>query len=100
VKACTFITAVVAVLITALVYFKNQNGQFKHGGGEFGFVLLKDHYRSWIWSFCDGYQYDGAKWKAVVIDDKKHTIRFGYRWIPKYRHLDMSNPSGHQQTER
>jgi len=89
VRTQTVVTSVVFALIASVVYFINQQGQVKLGRGDVGIIMVRGGYRSWIWSFNDGYCFaSDGKWRSFYFNesDTNAVMHFGYRLIPKYRH--------------
>lgn len=96
-----FLISVLCLVFIAFasgLYIHSQAGRFSTDASGFGVMLTKGGYRYWLLSFCDGYEYGqktaGGKWvfrKPLCFDLHNGTIRYGYRTIPRFTHLDTRN---------
>lgn len=81
--------ATIIALSGAFLCFRYQP-RLSLNSQQFGLMTRWPAYRSWFLSFSDGRTIGpSGKWQSVVIDEKKGTMRFGYRWWPRYSHCDM-----------
>lgn len=83
-RALVMVTAV--LVVGMMSYVGTQKPRLSWNSEQFGLILLKGGYRSWFLRFSDGHTVDG---RSVVIDERKGTMRYGYRWWPTYSHVDI-----------
>lgn len=100
-KTRILIALLAASILGIGFYIASQKPKLSLDPQQFGLMLLKGRYRSWLLSFSDGKMFDAnsKKWVSVVIRYNSRVgivytndtpeVRNGYRIIPRFSHVDM-----------